>query len=305
MRSTTPPPGRVLTRLCPAKLNLALSVGPPDAETGYHPIASWMVALDWGDTLKLEALEESASGLSVAFAADAPRPQAVDWPREKDLAWRAHRLLEERVSRALPVRAEIEKRIPAGAGLGGGSSDAAGMLLGLNQLFGLGLRVDELVPLGRRLGSDVAFLVAGAGRPSMLATGYGETLDEVPRPRPFHAAVFLPDAKCPTPEVYRAFDAITAPTLDESRVRRLAEQERIDPRQLFNDLTEPAIRVAPTLRAVRDALAQATNRPVHVTGSGAAMFVLTDTAAEAAEVSARAAGCGIACVCAGLSAADH
>lgn len=284
---------RTLTRLCPAKLNLALSVGPADGPGGYHPIASWMIALDWGDTLRLEAMEGNASGLSVAFAPDAPQPQPIDWPREKDLAWRAHGLLEERVGRPLPVRTTLTKRIPAGAGLGGGSSDAAGMLLGLNDLFDLRLTSAELIELSRRLGSDVAFLVAAAaGTPSMLVTGYGEVLTSMPRRTPIHAAVFLPPMKCPTADVYRAFDAAEAATLDEPRVRRLAESDTVDPHDLFNDLAEPAMRVAPGLRELRERLVQTLGRPVHVTGSGAAMFALASSGEDASSVAALARDAG-------------
>src|SRR5690349_3701340 len=111
---------------CPAKVNLALSVGAP-IETprgSLHPIASWMVAVDFGDDLALERTDEkgakagaakSASNFDLSFAEDAPHRGAVDWPLEKDLCFRAHQLMEREAGRALPMRLTLKKRIPAGA----------------------------------------------------------------------------------------------------------------------------------------------------------------------------------------------
>ncbi len=270
----TAPTARVHRRLCPAKLNLALSVGPPTGGRGYHPIASWMVALDWGDILRIEATEESASGLTLAFAADAPQPQPIDWPLDRDLAWRALGLLEAHVGRPLPVRATLDKQIPAGAGLGGGSSDAAAMLLGVNHLYALGLRPFDLAELSRPLGSDIAFLVhASAGEPSAVVTGFGERLEPAPLKRPIHATLFLPDARCATAAVYAAFDRAGGAPVDEPRVRALAASANTAD-GLFNDLFRPAMTVAPDLRAVHARLEAACGRRVHLTGSGAAMFAL-------------------------------
>src|SRR6185295_18407432 len=123
-------------------VNLALSVGPPlpagDPRAGMHPIASWMHAIDLCDEVWITRLVTGASRLDIAWADDAPRPSPIDWPSEKDLAFRAHRLLEGDTGRALPAAIRIAKRIPVGGGLGGGSSDAAATLLALNDLFALG-----------------------------------------------------------------------------------------------------------------------------------------------------------------------
>ena len=112
-----------LTLRCLAKVNLALSVASPQA-SGLHPIASWMVAVDFADTLTLHRLEAGPSRFSVVYSPLAPRVEEVNWPQEKDLSFRAHALLEKHADKPLPVQAAIEKMIPTGAGLGGGSSDA-------------------------------------------------------------------------------------------------------------------------------------------------------------------------------------
>ena len=125
MTLADPTPGQV-TLACPAKLNLTLAVGPPRSD-GMHPIASWMVVVRFADTLTLKEIEGDST-FDIHFADDAPRHQEVDWPLEEDLAFRAHALLQREADRDLPVAVTIKKRIPAGAGLGGGSSDAAAVM---------------------------------------------------------------------------------------------------------------------------------------------------------------------------------
>ena len=170
-----------VVRSAPAKVNLALSVG--DAEpaerdgarnprAGWHPIASWMVCVDLMDRVRVTPGSEGSTH-RIAWAEDAPRPTPIDWPVEKDLAVRAHRALERRVGRTLPCAVAVEKRIPVGGGLGGGSSDAAAALLALREAFDLPLSDAELAAVGAGLGSDVAFFVDAEHGPGVV-TGFGE-----------------------------------------------------------------------------------------------------------------------------------
>jgi len=280
-----------LTIPCPAKVNLALSVGAPDpARDNRHPIASWMVTLGFGDTLTLHALENGRdSAFDRRYADDAPRPEPIDWPLQSDLAYRAHALIEQHTGRKLPVHASIEKRIPTGAGLGGGSSDAAGMLVGLNRLFDLSLPPATLLAIAEQLGSDVVFLTAavGEGVSGALVAGAGEVLEPAPPRDPIHLALILPPHHCPTGPVYQVFDQLCPEAqLDEPRVRALSRQTPPDAAALFNDLAPAAEQVCPPLLDLRVALRDALPQPVHITGSGAAMFSLAETPDHAAELAA-------------------
>ena len=268
---------------CPAKVNLALSVGAADA-TGMHPIASWMIALDFGDTLELTAVAGTQSRFDIRFDAEAPQPQPVDWPLEKDLAFRAHALVQAEVGRSLAIDAVLRKRIPAGAGLGGGSSDAAAMLVGLNTLFDLNLPNETLLRCAAELGSDVVFLVAALLQsPSAIVAGRGEQIETTPLARAIDLVLILPPLQCPTGPVYAAFDAIADMNAiaETQRIRKIATCLPIDPEALFNDLAEPAQRVTPSLRTVIASVTAATKRRVHVTGSGAAMFIVADSGEDA------------------------
>ncbi|MDZ4754956.1 MAG: 4-(cytidine 5'-diphospho)-2-C-methyl-D-erythritol kinase [Phycisphaerae bacterium] len=266
----------VLAR-APAKLNLALSVGPPSVDR-MHPICSWMVTVDLHDDLLLTRLpEESLSRYAIVWHPDAKRRSDIDWSITQDLAVRAHLALERRCGRLLPVQMKLAKRIPVGGGLGGGSSDGAAMLHALNHLFELGCSDDELAEIASELGSDVAFLVHGG---SAIVEGLGERVERHALPPELHAVLAFPETACPTREVYGAFDRMTVGArVDSARVRALAEfraTSRIPPHACFNDLAPPALTIAPTLADDLEELSALAERPAHVSGSGSTLFVLCD-----------------------------
>ncbi len=287
----------VLTLAAHAKLNLALAVGAPRPPRNYHRIRSWFVPIDLHDTVTIERLADGRpSAHEIRFAEDAPRPGPVDWPVEVDLAVRAHRLLESHVRRDLPATIRIDKRIPAGGGLGGGSSDAAAVLIGLRRLFRLDLDPRGLRELSTVLGSDVAFFIddamADEGGGSELASvslpspavvsGFGETIERVGRIAASAVLVF-PPVVCPTAGVYAAFDRLLAedriePT-PEDWVDRLVDEAAatgsIPDEELFNDLTHAAVEAHPELGDLLERLDSAAARHqarVHLTGSGSTIF---------------------------------
>ena len=290
-----------------AKINLCLSVGAPEPQgspkAGWHLIASWMQCIDLFDGVRMRRLPDGAKATaSVGWAPDAPRPSDIDWPIEKDLAFRALTALEGHFGRPLPVALEVAKRIPVGGGLGGGSSDAAAVLLGVPRLFDLTLATDDLRRLAASLGSDVGFFAdeqAGpdhAARPAIVA-GFGE---EVRRVDAADSALVLviPGYACPTGPVYAAFDehlkelqraeslerarrGLTGPErqlgprigMVESRWDRAMKAGQVDGDRLFNDLAIPAFRVEPRLGELVTTLSRATHQRARVTGSGSCIFM--------------------------------
>ena len=270
---------RTICAFAPAKLNLALSVGAPNAQR-MHPIASWMVTVSLHDELFLEELQaDSLSLYAIIWHKDARRKSEIDWSITKDLAVRAHLAVEAHVGRKLPIKMRLEKRIPVGGGLGGGSSNAAAMLRALNELFNLKLSREILRDIAARLGCDVPFLIDGG---SAIVTGLGEQLEPAPLPDKLHALLIFPDAACPTGAVYQTLDQLRPHgAVETDRVRALSAMQIIEHDAPFNDLAHPACEVAPKLRGELEELAELTQRAAHVSGSGSTLFVLVASALEA------------------------
>ena len=280
-----------------AKINLVLSVGQSlrDADgqgAALHPICSWMHSINLCDQIQIERLDdECASSYSVVWNREAHidgqsvsvRQEPVEWAMDDDLAVRAHKVVEAHIGRSLPIRLKVAKNIPAGGGLGGGSADAAGVLIGLNTLFGLGLNEAQLVELGMKIGSDVPFFL-DLGHPIPRPAIVEETGERITRLESVHAGkpttLFLMNFGCSTPAVYRAFDEMhndSGHAIDTDRVRSIALRSDLDCSVLFNDLREPAIRVAQQLGVIRDRLVDSLGCPVHVSGSGSTLFCLGDS----------------------------
>ena len=252
-----------------AKLNLALAVGPA-RDDGMHPIASWMTPISLADELEVTRLEaDRFSRYAILWHEEALRPTEIGWSITKDLAVRAHLLLEAEVGCSLPVQLKMEKRTPVGAGLGGGSADAAAMMRAVRELYDLDVDDARMRALAMELGSDVAFCL-GAG--AAVVEGIGETIAWLPSP---DGAVVLvcPDFGCHTGSVYDAFDGIGGGALRADDVRAMASAGMIDSASLFNDLAAAAETVSPALREIRDEVSAIAEAPAHVTGSGSAMFV--------------------------------
>jgi 4-diphosphocytidyl-2-C-methyl-D-erythritol kinase len=277
--------GEKLTRQAPAKLNLALSVGPPDKQ-GMHPICSWMVTIDLCDELELVRLEpDRLSRYAILWHEEAKRRTEIDWSIRSDLAVRAHLELEKLTGRHLPVQLRLDKRIPIGGGLGGGSSDAAAMLHAVNDLFDLGLSVTELARLGSEIGSDVPYFVTGG---SAIVEGKGDQVRPHQLMPELHAVLAFPERACPTAAVYRRFDELGAAKLRTAVVKELADAmpAAAATEGLFNDLTEAAVSIDPTLRDIRDQLAELAERPAHLSGSGSTWFVLCNDSLHADHLAA-------------------
>ena len=288
---------RGLRLRAPAKINLNLLVGARRAD-GFHSLDSLFATVTLYDELELTRRDDGRIGFS-CLGADCGSD-------DKNLALRAARLLAGealagRVGGNPGVEIGLVKNIPPGKGLGGGSSDAAAVLAGLNQLWRLGLPRERLIELAARLGSDVPLFL---GPPAGRMTGRGEVVQPVGI-HPFVAVLILPDEATSTAEVYRAFDEVASerqaghrqksagpnpaePAGEADLAGRQLDAAMIHRRPpsqwralLRNDLFAPACRVCPALGQLHGRLSAASDIPVCLTGSGSAMFIPCDDVAEA------------------------
>lgn len=282
---------------CPAKINLHLRVGRQRAD-GFHPLLSWMCTVGLFDTLTLERQSANAAG-SIALSCDDP---ALPCDQRNLVVRAGEAWLAERDARA-NYRVHLEKRIPAGGGLGGGSSDGARMLVALNILEATGASPTELAEFAARFGSDLSFFMFA---PSAACRGRGELVEPLPAPLPRWALLALPELAMPTPAVYRRFDELmergggaVRPTDDDGEVAILAEPDwrewaslSAGPllRQLQNDLEAPAFSISPALGALRADMEQSLQRPIRMSGSGSTLFTLFDAEHEARAAAGQVAG---------------
>ena len=248
----------------PAKINWTLEVLGPRPD-GFHEVKTILQTIDLCDSLELEpapelTLEATGEGL--------PPPQ-------DNLTMKAARLLRERVGYSGGARMRLTKAIPVAAGLGGGSSDAAAALRGLDRLWGLALPHERLVELAAEMGSDVPFFLHGG---TALAEGRGERITPLPNAPRTAILVVVPPLSIShkTQRMYSLLDREHhsdgaasdrfADALKQGQPLREGDQYDV-----FDSL---AFRAFPELETCRQALIQAGASAVHLAGSGPALFVL-------------------------------
>lgn len=244
--------------LAPAKLNLFLHVVGRRAD-GYHLLQSVFVLIDWCDTLHFELRHDG----------QLHRHDLGPALPEVDLALRAARLLQQRSGTALGADISVLKRVPWGAGLGGGSSDAASVLLALNRLWGLGWSRAQLLELAPLLGADVPFFVGGR---NAFVEGIGERLTplQVPEQR---FAVVKPPVELPTKDIFSS--PLLAGTKTGATVAVFpaidASQTILQPGFGRNDLQAAAEDQAPEVAQAAKWLQNRYGNS-RMTGSGSAVF---------------------------------
>ncbi len=178
-----------------AKVNYALDVLGLRGD-GYHEVSTVMQSISLADEVELR---RAAGGFDLSL-----EPEEVEIGlQERNTTYLAWKALQRLTGEELPVKVTLRKEIPAGAGLGGGSANAAAVLVGLSELFGLGLRVDELRGIGAGIGADVPFCISGG---TALGEGVGEILTPLPAPPAHLLLVAKPQSSADTGKIYHAYD---------------------------------------------------------------------------------------------------
>ncbi len=253
----------MLTIEAHAKINLTLEVLARRAD-GYHEVASIIQTISLHDALTIEP----ADSLSLTC-------NRKDLETEDNLASRAAVLLRDHTGNADGARISIEKRIPVAAGLGGGSSDAAATLVGLNRLWGLGLGTEELTALAARLGSDVPFFVQGG---TAIVLGRGERVRTLPAADIPWIVLLAPDTGLAdkTASMYSAIStsSYTRGALTRKLEARIRGGGDVPAQFLFNAFDDVAQTVLPESSRHREAFESLGAREVHLAGSGPTLFAL-------------------------------
>ncbi|TQM30540.1 4-diphosphocytidyl-2-C-methyl-D-erythritol kinase [Nocardia bhagyanarayanae] len=279
-----------VTVRAPSKVNLHLGVGDLRAD-GYHDLTTVFQALSLSDDIELAP----SAALTVRVTGEG----AAEVPTDRNnLVWKAAVRLAHLAGRAPLVEITISKGIPVAGGMAGGSADAAAALVGLNELWDIGLSRDELAAVAAELGSDVPFALHGG---TALGTGRGERLLPVLSRNTFHWVLALAKGGLSTPSVFAELDRLR----EHGDPPRLGEPQHLmqalasgDPRQLApllgNDLQAAAVSLKPELRRTLRAGVGAGALAGLVSGSGPTCAFLCESEDAAVAVAAELAGAGVA-----------
>jgi 4-diphosphocytidyl-2-C-methyl-D-erythritol kinase len=254
---------RQIRIFAPAKLNLFLEVlgKRPD---GYHEIRSVFHAINLCDEM---VIEERKEGIHL----DCSDPSLP--ADERNLAWRAAALMQKKAGTSTGVAMRLMKKIPVGAGLGGGSSDASAVLKGLNDLWRLGLSAEELMRMAAELGSDCPYFIRCG---TALCEGRGEIVNPLPSAGRLRFILVCPPIQVSTAEVYKNLSRndLTDARRDDSILRRAIQTGNwvTIGRELFNRLEGPAFRLFRELEGAKRRLREVCPHGTLMTGSGSALF---------------------------------
>lgn len=254
---------RSVTVLAPAKINLFLQVlgKRPD---GYHEIHSLMQTINFYDTLRVTTAE---SGISLTCD-DLTLPSGPS-----NLAWRAARLLLDRSKLDSGVSIDLQKRIPTGAGLGGGSSDAAAVMKAINELHDLGISSQQMMEWGAELGSDIPFFFSSG---TALASGRGEKIESIDTFMGYFVLLIIPNFPISTKDAYQGLRLYLTNFSRRGDID-IKASGAIFFKTLYrigNDFQQQAVTIHPELESCMKVLYRGGAGYVALSGSGSAFFGL-------------------------------
>lgn len=293
----------------PAKLNLFLEVLHRRGD-GYHEIETLMSPIAWRDTLYFVPDQSGRVTLDCQWtlgiearrncrrASASGKPYAHLPPADDNLVMRAVKLLQAEAGVASGARIQLRKRIPAAAGLGGASSDAAAALVAANLGWKLEWPLERLCKLAARLGSDIPFFLLS--KPA-ICRGRGERIESIDCRGVQHNVIVKPATGLSTAAVYRQCRVPAEPKQIEPLQAALTQGAGRASRYFFNRLAEPAAMLSPELANLKGELERIGQCSVFMSGSGTSHFVPCRNARHARRVAARARGRGLGAVCCSAS----
>jgi len=270
-----------------AKINLHLEVRAIRAD-GYHELGTLFQTVDLHDTVRLEVGPGSGQ-VSIQVEGEAA-PEGAE-----NLAVRAAHAFLSHWNEAWDVEIRLQKRIPVGGGLGGGSSNAATVLWGLHTLRRSAAPLAQLEALARGLGADVPFFLHGG---TAWATGRGDVIQPLADLQEQEVWLITPPVQVSTAAVFSGLGELTAQPTPSSIVRLVQGDSggRADELEGWNDLEPTALSEYPVVRQARDALAELGAAPVRLSGSGATLFAFFRSPPRVSEVTAQLPeGCRVVC----------
>jgi len=255
----------------PAKINLSLLVAGKRPD-GYHELETIMVKINWYD----EILIEPGRGKGIELICKGPY-EVPDG--EDNLVYKAAKLTLESGKQGTGVRVTLTKNIPAGTGLGSGSSDAAGTLMGINRFLKLGLSKKKLAGLASQLGSNIAFFLGG---PVSFCTGRGEKVQKLPKSE-FRVFLIVPNVSVSTKRVYENYRHDSAKYEHFSKeISVYISKKKIDliSKLCANMLQESCFELNTKLRELKKEVERTGIRPLCLSGSGSSMYCIIDKGNE-------------------------
>lgn len=259
-----------ITEKSPAKINLTLNVH-GKLDDGYHQISTIMQKIDLCDQLTISLSKKFTIKVSGSTSKGVPED-------DTNICYKAFKTLQKKYSLTDEIRIDLEKNIPVGGGMGGGSSNAATTIKILNQLWELGMTKEQMQEIGAKVGMDVPFFFT---KGTSLATGRGEILDEIPAFPKSELIIINPDVHVSTKDAYSGLDLAHVGVQNNSQKLALelrSGTQRIERLKSYfhNDFNDSVWRQYPKIQKAIDSIRGMGLDP-HMTGSGSCIFVFGDS----------------------------
>lgn len=255
----------IIERKCHAKINLGLFIKGKRLD-GYHEIETLMVPVySLYDTLKVEKISQN-------YFEFVQKGITIDVPLQENLIYKVWVFFKKQFGIENGIKVELDKKIPAGAGLGGGSSNAAQMIMILNEMYELHLKSDILHGIARTLGADVPFFLINQ---PVIARGIGDEFEAIDISLPYEIQIITPPFHSDTKKAYQSLNLKECSTHKDLKTILLGDRTAWKS-HLVNDFEKPIFKKFPELQSIKEGLYEAGAFYASMTGSGSAIYGLFD-----------------------------